>query len=81
MNEWESKVKDMIPELIREHAYIYDIGIKNVDHYSSDSLSDFEGLITDHINKEETWVFPFMVEHNIYDERSEEIASQHQEIT
>ncbi|MGC8557936.1 MAG: hypothetical protein ACP5NC_02950 [Nitrososphaeria archaeon] len=34
----------------------------------------------DHIYREETWLFAFMVEYKIFDERSEEIASQHQEI-
>lgn len=30
---------------------------------------------------EETWIFPFMVENGFFDEKSEETASQHQEIT
>lgn len=81
MDDWALRVKELIPELVKEHAYIHDAALQFIDSYPDGSFSDFEGLVTDHMNKEETWVFPFMVEQKIYDERSEEIASQHQEIT
>lgn len=81
MDEWSERVKAMIPELIKEHALIHDVAVKSAGLYSAKSFEEFEELVLAHIDKEETWVFPYMVEHDIYDERSEEIASQHQEIT
>ncbi len=83
MEDWASKVNELIPELIREHKKIHDIAVANAGVYMTDkrAYDGFEALVEDHMYKEEAWLYPFMVEQKIFDDRSEEIASQHHEIT
>ncbi len=83
MEEWIAKIKYMIPKLIEEHKEIHDLLLKNTENYATDrqSFDELVEKLQNHMYSEETWIFPFMIEKGIFDERSEEIASQHQEIT
>ena len=83
MDEWSKKVLELIPELIEEHKSIHEKAANNKRTYEEDrsKFNEFEEIVLNHIYKEETWVFAFMKEKGIFDDRSEEIASQHQEIT
>jgi len=83
MEEWSEKVKALIPELIADHSLIHDTAVNNIEIYAKNRnlFGDFEELVLNHVYKEETWVFAYMMENGTFDERCEEIASQHQEIT
>jgi hemerythrin superfamily protein len=83
MEQWSKKVEALIPELIAEHTLIHNTAVKNIENYAKNRnmFRYFEELVLNHVYKEETWVFAYMREIGIFDEKCEEIASQHQEIS
>jgi len=83
VEDWAKKINELIPKLVKEHKEIHEMALKNGDLYRDirDSFNEFVEKLQDHMYSEETWIFPFMIENGFFDEKSEETASQHQEIT